>query len=83
MIVGWFVWKWLPYIANTFKEIVIDFKDTLKEMQLSYKQELKEIKETFISQIEKSNHWHESHNQKIDEIRTIIKTKNCKDDNIS
>jgi len=82
MIVWGFIWKWVPYIANTFKEIVIDFKDTLKEMQLSYKEELKEIRETFIFQIEKSNNWHESHNQKIDEIKNLVKSKKCNDKDI-
>gem|GEM_PF-4360493 len=51
-------------------------------MQLSYKEELKEIRETFIFQIEKSNNWHESHNQKIDEIKNLVKSKKCNDKDI-
>ena len=73
MIVGWFIWRWVPYLFTSFEKIITAFLATIKEMQEQYKLELKEIRETFIVQIEKSNSWHDKHAQNLDEIKSLLK----------
>lgn len=82
MIVWGFIRKGIPYLINLFSEIRKDFLDALKSQQDTFERTLKIISDDFVKRVEKSDNWHEKHNQELQkykdeftEIKELIKKK--------
>lgn len=75
MIVWGFIWKWVPYLINLFSEIRKDFLQALKSQQDIFEKTLKTISDDFIKRVEKSESWHEKHQNELNEIKDILTKK--------
>ena len=75
MIVWWFIWKGIPYFINLFSEMRKDFLLALKEQQETFEKTLKIISDDFIKKVEKSESWHEKHQNELNEIKNILTKK--------
>ena len=75
MIVWGFIWKWVPYLINLFSEIRKDFLLALKEQQETFEKTLKIISDDFVKRVEKSEIWHEKHQNELSEIKDILTKK--------
>ena len=73
IIVGWWVRKWIPFIIKRFDKMNEDFRISLKSQQETFERTLRSISDDFIKQIQKSESWHERHDQKLDEILNNLK----------
>lgn len=72
MIVWWFIWKGIPYFVNLFSEIRKDFLLALKLQQETFEKTLKTISDDFVKRVEKSESWHEKHQNELNEIKSIL-----------
>ena len=75
MIVWGFIWKVVPPIVNFFSEMRKDFLLALKEQQENIKKTLKTISDDFVRRVEKSDIWHEKHQNELSEIKDILTKK--------
>lgn len=66
------VWKGFPALYNIYEKQQESFLLALKQQQENFKEDLEKISQTFLSQIEKSDAWHEQHNAKLDEIKDSV-----------
>lgn len=53
------MFKGIPYMALKFEEVLTNFKTISFEQNQFFREELKKISDTFITQIQTSNNWHE------------------------
>lgn len=67
-----FIYKWLPFMVKRFDEVLQTFKEMQNNQHAFFKEELEKISATFITQVESSKSWHESHNAKLEEIKQLI-----------
>ena len=75
MIVWGFIWKGIPYFINLFSEMRKDFLLALKSQQETFEKTLKTISDDFIKKVEKSESWHEKHQNELNEIKNILTKK--------
>ena len=64
------LYKWLPYIVD---KVFTLFSDMISTQHAFFKEELEKISSAFISQVENSNRWHDSHDRKLEEIHADVK----------
>lgn len=67
-----FIYKGLPFMVKKFDEVLTTFKEMQNAQHLFFKEELQKISSTFISHVDNSRTWNESHDRKLDEIRNIV-----------
>ncbi len=60
------MFKGIPYMALKFEEVLTNFKTISFEQNQFFREELKKISDTFITQIQTSNNWHEWHSKKLE-----------------
>ena len=72
IIVWGFIWKWVPYLINLFSEMRKDFLQALKSQQDTFEKTLQTISNDFIKRVEKSDVWHEKHQNELSEIKNIL-----------
>lgn len=82
MIVGGFIYKWVPYLLKKFDDVTVMFANTIKQLQETHREDMKILSDVFISQIKESNwnHLITHSNQaithsKLEEIKTIVSKK--------
>ena len=75
MMVWGFIWKGIPYLINLFSEIRKDFLLALKSQQDTFERTLKTISDDFVKRVEKSDNWHEKHQEELIEIKSILTNK--------
>lgn len=75
IIVWGFIWKWVPYLINLFSEMRKDFLQALKSQQDTFEKTLQTISDDFIKRVEKSDIWHEKHQNELSEIKNILTKK--------
>lgn len=73
LIVGGFIWKWIPFIIAQFEKQQTTFIETLKELQTAHREDMDTISQVFIAQIKESNANHLITHGKLDEIKNLIK----------
>jgi len=75
MIVWGFIWKGVPRLVNFFSEMRKDFLLALKEQRETFEKTLKTISDDFVRRVEKSDIWHEKHQNELSEIKDILTKK--------
>lgn len=72
IIYGLFLLSCLLLLFRGFPYMITKFFELQEKQHAAYKEELEQITSTFMTSVNASNAWHQSHSSKLDEIKVMV-----------